>query len=81
MKWLDEILGPPAPPAPPKPAPVYRPPSALEIIERQLQRIHSEMEDHTSGSGPGYLKLIEQLDKLHGELIRRSQEESKLAGS
>lgn len=84
MQWLENLLG---PPAPPKPAPVYRPPTALDIIERELQRLHSELDDYKDqmeycGDGDkGYLRLLDSLDKLNGELVRRSQEESKLAGS
>jgi hypothetical protein len=63
----------------PPPAPIVRvnpPRTALDIIEEELQRIHSEMNSFSSGSGAGYQGLLKKLDLLHTELIRRSKEES-----
>lgn len=57
--------------------------NALDVIEDELQRLHEEIDDYKDqmeycGDGDkGYLRLLDSLDKLNGELIRRSQEETK----
>lgn len=66
----------------PPPAPIYmkpEPKTALDVIDLELRRIHEEMESFQNGThnSPAYSKLIESLDKLNVELIRRSAEESK----
>ena len=74
-QWLTNQPGTifvPKPPAPQQ--------SALNTIERELVRIHRLLDD-LKDEGTAYINgptgqgLISKMDKLHGELIRRSTEE------
>ncbi len=77
-QWLThqpgDVVFPPQP-IPPRPAR-----TALDAIEDELSRIHSEMEDirtdEYASENEAYHKLVDSLDKLNEELIRRSKEES-----
>lgn len=66
------------PPFAPIPRPPDPPRTPLDYIEAELERIHNEMEnmrddEHADGND-AYHKLVDCLDKLHDELIRRSKE-------
>ncbi len=62
---------------------VASPRTALDVIDDELQRLHEEIDDYKDqmeyqgDDDKGYLRLLDSLDKLNGELIRRSQQESK----
>jgi len=78
------IYSPPLPPAPPA---AYVPPpprTALNVIEDELCRLHSQIddiksEDLDSLESKAGLALIAKLDKLYDELARRSNAESPKA--
>ena len=63
-----------------KPTVVVRSPSALDAIERSIALVHEEMsalrDDMYIDDNQAYHKLVDTLSGLHGELIRRSQQES-----
>ena len=70
-----------------QPGTIYTPPpppgpeSALDYIERELQRIYDELDDIRDdeyvAENRAYHKLVDAMTVLHAELVRRSQEESK----
>ena len=62
----------------PPPKPVT---DALELIEYELEMLHSEMKrfvDESTVNSPAYLGLLDQLSSLNKELVRRSQQESSV---
>jgi hypothetical protein len=82
-QWLTGQPGTLYTPTPPPIIRVNPPKSALDVIEDELVRLHEEIDDYKDqmeyeGDGDrGYHRLLDSLDKLNGELIRRSQEETK----
>ena len=84
LEWLFDIHRvPPQIVQAPPPAPL----TALEVIREELNRLYTERdqlrEDAINESSDidedvAYHALVALSDKLHNELIRRSQEESKV---
>ena len=81
-QWLTNQQGnlytPPAAPLPYVPPP---PRTALQVIEDELCRLHSQIDDIKSEDidyldNKAGLALVAKLDKLYDELTRRSKDES-----
>jgi len=82
-QWLSGQEGSLFVPPPPPIQRVMPARSALDVIEDAISRIHIELEaireddDSYIDNDSAYKALANKLDLLHGELARRSQEESK----
>lgn len=72
FEWLFDIH---------RPAPqiVRVPLTPLKAIENELERVHEELSSFQGGThnSQAYLAVVATLDKLHVELVRRSQEDKE----
>lgn len=67
FEWLFDIHRPP-------PTIVRMNLTPLKAIENELIRLHNELASYTSENSTGYLKVVDAVDRLNQELIRKSRE-------